>query len=158
MLETFCGIHGSLAGYPECWRDLGVLGYLAHLPDSASPGRPAASYRQSYAQPAHPPPRLRGSGAGLELKNAEVSVSTSLKDFLSQRLISVRLTRLLVCQWRVPALPTVGSTQGCDLGVGSELGIWAPAGPFVPGLEWEGEENVLISSQPWKPHPLAVGV
>lgn len=103
-------------------------------------------------------PRSRGSGAGLELKNAEVSVSTSLKDFLSQRLIPVWLTRLLVCQLRVPALPAVGSSQGCDLGVGSEVGIWAAAGPFVPGVEWEGEENVLIFSQPRKPHPLAVGV
>lgn len=103
------------------------------------------------------PSSSRGSGAGLELKNAEVSVSTSLKDFLSQRLISVWLTRLLVCQLRVPALPTVGSSQGCDRGVGSEVGILVAAGPFVPGLECEGEENVLIFSQPWKPHPLAVG-
>lgn len=102
-------------------------------------------------------PRFR-SWAGVELRNAEVSVSTSLKDFLSQCLISVWLTRLLVCQLRVPALPTVGSSQGCDRGVGSEVGISAAAGPFVPGLEWEGEENVLIFSQPWKPHPLAVGV
>lgn len=28
----------------------------------------------------------------------------------------------------------MGSSQGCDLGVRSEVGILATAGPFVPGL------------------------
>lgn len=47
-----------------------------------------------------------------------------------------------------PCTPHRGSSQGCDLGVGSEVGILAGADPFVPGFGMErgGKCSHLLST------------
>lgn len=89
------------------------------------------------------PSSARGFGAGLELKDTEVSVST-----VSQRLPFPKPDFYLACQAprlsaEGPQAPQVGSSRGCDLGVGSEGGILEAAG-F--GMGRGGKRSHLLST------------
>lgn len=139
-------------GLYGCWRDLGVLGReRSHLPRLCKPCVPGS---ELWAEHMPSLPILLedgGSGAGLELKNAGVSVST-VSPRLPSPMPDFCLARQPFCQRRVPLLPSAGSSQDCD--VGGRLRGWHFGSSWsMCAWVWNGKGREKILSQPWKPHP-----